>query len=1298
MFNRRWSCFFAAPLALVAAALTFPSPDSALHAEGVRIQPVGGVVAAFESISQVDGGPLLAVRSEALAEAGRRGGKVVIGRLPLGGESAALELTSTRVVGPATRIVVGQAGGPDRPLAYDTSAVHVFHGRVQGKPDSNVVLFTSPRRIGGHIDLGAGQGRYKLSSIDAGGRKLDPGQAMVFPAPAMVEGLPDVPLCGNESESTVAGCCAEPAPGAVFNKKLKTVEIALETDYDLYANFNDLNATTDHLLEIMARTNALFMSSLDVRFEVVFLRLFDNPGAEPAFMNNADPLSGYVNFWNTNMTGVARDTGAFMSGRRDLPYGGIAYIGAVCTTSAYCVCGYLRGFPNPAYPSWGDYDTGVTIHELGHNFDACHTPDYCPQIDRCFPPPVVPQRGTVMSYCSQSVSGGDMAEDRWYHRRLLRVMRSFVETSALCVQDDCNQNNIPDATDISDGASLDTNGNGVPDECEDCQPNGVLDPADIAGPSDDDNLNGVPDECEPDCNGNFVPDDRDIVLGTSVDFWGNSVPDECDPDCDGDSTPDYDEIQASLPLDIDRNVILDACQDCDGDGISDLIELGGARNAWVASDVLDYIGEYHAVSGVRVKTSTTGLIATAQDLIIVPGMNAVLVSGGTSNKVVRYDATTGSYVSDFVPAGSGGLNNAAGLIIGPNGNLFVSSRNGNNVLQYNGATGAFIGVFVAANSGGLTGPFGLTFGPNGNLFVAGSNQVWEFDGVTGAFVRVFVSSSNNGGLQQARGILFKPDGNLLVASYNTDAILQYHGTTGAFLGKWNSGGTSTALYLDGPWGLRLGPNGNVFASRDLPAAEGEDDHDHDEDHDHGIDVDRFPIDGLHVTSARIMEFDIGHGKYVRSYVLGDDTGLRSTTGFDFMPGTLDCNYNMLPDSCDLASCAGNPACADCNGNSLPDGCDLAACSGDSTCADCNLNSAPDGCDIAGGDSPDGNSNGVPDECEPPPEVVPQAGGEATRGLSFSAPPPVLATGEFGRMAIRVTMVELQNPIPPNAPCCQPTNFSAFEVASCSAAGEANGCARWVGPPALFLESQGNPSIGANRAARLQCTPYYHEWGGEGVVHVTGADVMPSSTYSVTVYAAVCKGNESTCMAASNPVTLITRRAGDIVAPFNPPDGSPQPEGVDVAAAVNKFKNLPESPAKFIVQAQPNVTDPNADADALDIAAVVDNVKGFAYPFSGPCACPSAVTCNATPCASATVCVSTHGPGSMCVRTCSSGPKMGQACAADLHCGACSAASSNAGVPCDADADCPGGVCDAGDCPPDPPAAAGFCRDRCGRCN
>ena len=55
-----------------------------------------------------------------------------------------------------------------------------------------------------------------------------------------------------------------------------------------------------------------------------------------------------------------------------------------------------------------------------------------------------------------------------------------------------------------------------------------------------------------------------------------------------------------------------------------------------------------------------------------------------------------------------------------------------------------------------------------------------------------------------------------------------------------------------------------------------------------------------------------------SYVLGNDSGLDRPTGFDFMPGDdVDCNYNLIPDACDI----GFGSSPDLNNNLIPDECE-----------------------------------------------------------------------------------------------------------------------------------------------------------------------------------------------------------------------------------------------------------------------------------------------------------------------------------------------------------------------------------------
>ena len=152
---------------------------------------------------------------------------------------------------------------------------------------------------------------------------------------------------------------------------------------------------------------------------------------------------------------------------------------------------------------------------------------------------------------------------------------------------DCNSNMIPDDQDISTGLSEDCNNNGQPDECdidqgleEDCNNNGIPDSCDVApgGGSDDMDGNGIPDECE-DCQPNGVPDDQDISMGTSQDCNNNNVPDECDiaqgtsQDCNSNGIPDECDL-LTISDDCDSNGVPDECQpDCNANGLNDLCEL-----------------------------------------------------------------------------------------------------------------------------------------------------------------------------------------------------------------------------------------------------------------------------------------------------------------------------------------------------------------------------------------------------------------------------------------------------------------------------------------------------------------------------------------------------------------------------------------------------------------------------------------------------------------------------------------------------------------------------------------------------
>jgi WD40 repeat protein len=178
------------------------------------------------------------------------------------------------------------------------------------------------------------------------------------------------------------------------------------------------------------------------------------------------------------------------------------------------------------------------------------------------------------------------------------------------------------------------------------------------------------------------------------------------------------------------------------------------------------------------------------------------VSDSNIDAVLKFNGTS----STFAP-----VNDAAGLAFGPTGNLFVvGSGTPGLVTVLNGTSGA---VVTTSDAGGaLMDPEGATRGPDGNIYVAGGDakDVMEFNGTTGAFIKEFVAAGS-GGLSSARGVAFGPDGNLYVTSFASSQVLEYNGTTGAFIASFaQATGSCSGLSL--PRGLTFGPDGNLYVS------------------------------------------------------------------------------------------------------------------------------------------------------------------------------------------------------------------------------------------------------------------------------------------------------------------------------------------------------------------------------------------------------------------------------------------------------------------------------------------------------
>src|SRR5262249_52193680 len=148
---------------------------------------------------------------------------------------------------------------------------------------------------------------------------------------------------------------------------------------------------------------------------------------------------------------------------------------------------------------------------------------------------------------------------------------------------------------------------------------------------------------------------------------------------------------------------------------------------------------------------------------------------GRPGRLAQFDEKTGAWIRDLSPTVPFTTDNGPrGVVIGPDGNLYVAVRNfsplGGEVMRFNPATGAFLGDFVDSSpTNDLNRPEGLVFGPDGNLYVTSfradasdTDKILEFNGKTGAYVGKIDLDVVGGDRAFAQALLFGPGGKLFV--------------------------------------------------------------------------------------------------------------------------------------------------------------------------------------------------------------------------------------------------------------------------------------------------------------------------------------------------------------------------------------------------------------------------------------------------------------------------------------------------------------------------------------------------------
>ena len=183
------------------------------------------------------------------------------------------------------------------------------------------------------------------------------------------------------------------------------------------------------------------------------------------------------------------------------------------------------------------------------------------------------------------------------------------------------------------------------------------------------------------------------------------------------------------------------------------------------------------------------------------GANRLLVGNTYLDSIVEFDVASGDYVRTLVPPGSGGLDEPADMIIGPDGVLYVVNAWGDNILKYDVDTGDFLGVFAS----GFDLPNGLAYS-NGSFYVSTRHDgvIFRLAADTGQVTGQTPSLSNSL-VWWPWDAEISPGGKLLMSNYERGNILAFNGQTLAYEGVFSS---APSIRRGGK--MEIGPDGNVY--------------------------------------------------------------------------------------------------------------------------------------------------------------------------------------------------------------------------------------------------------------------------------------------------------------------------------------------------------------------------------------------------------------------------------------------------------------------------------------------------------
>ena len=305
--------------------------------------------------------------------------------IALNGQNHQIEVTRYSMRGPDFNVLVddGLQLNEIRP-----SEARTYKGSVTGRDDSKVRASLLDTGLHAMIDLGGGEGTWfvqPLASFEEAAQMAGNIQGASERTHVILTDRYEVPDgygCGNDFFDDRIDALASNGnsdTGELAGSNTYLVEIGTDSDYEFFVkNSSNIESTVNDIELIWNFSESVYEDDVSIVFELTTI-IVRASSSDPysSSTNSSDILNEFRSRWNSTANDeyrIKRDVGQIFTGKNvDSGVLGLATVGVVCNQS------FAYAMVESRWTSNLTFRTAVSVHELGHNFNAGH----CDQISGC---------------------------------------------------------------------------------------------------------------------------------------------------------------------------------------------------------------------------------------------------------------------------------------------------------------------------------------------------------------------------------------------------------------------------------------------------------------------------------------------------------------------------------------------------------------------------------------------------------------------------------------------------------------------------------------------------------------------------------------------------------------------------------------------------------------------------------------------------------------------------------------------------------------------------------------------------